>query len=107
VAGTVALPSVDYTRRDPAGDVLYRVVRDHLQTFLAEAAHLRDGEGVPRFVAEEFQEFLEVSRLARNSADWHRLLEICALTDTLILDETGFTIQRTSTTGCCSASRGP
>jgi len=29
---------------------------------------------------------LEVSRLARNSTDWHRLLEICALTDTLILD---------------------
>jgi len=26
---------------------------------------------------------LEVSRLARNSADWHRLLEICALTDAL------------------------
>jgi DNA invertase Pin-like site-specific DNA recombinase len=32
---------------------------------------------------------LEVSRLARNSADWHRLIEICALTDTLILDEDG------------------
>lgn len=32
---------------------------------------------------------LEVSRLARNSADWHRLLEICALSDTLILDEDG------------------
>jgi len=32
---------------------------------------------------------LEVSRLARNSADWHRLLEICALRDTLILDEDG------------------
>ena len=32
---------------------------------------------------------LEVSRLARNSCDWHRLLEICALTDTLILDEDG------------------
>jgi DNA invertase Pin-like site-specific DNA recombinase len=32
---------------------------------------------------------LEVSRLARNNADWHRLLEICALTDTLILDEDG------------------
>ena len=30
---------------------------------------------------------LEVSRLARNSSDWHRLLEICALTQTLILDE--------------------
>lgn len=32
---------------------------------------------------------LEVSRLARNNADWHRLLEICALTRTLILDEDG------------------
>jgi DNA invertase Pin-like site-specific DNA recombinase len=32
---------------------------------------------------------LEVSRLARNSSDWHRLLEICGLTDTLILDEDG------------------
>jgi DNA invertase Pin-like site-specific DNA recombinase len=32
---------------------------------------------------------LEVSRLARNSADWHRLLEICALSETLILDEDG------------------
>jgi DNA invertase Pin-like site-specific DNA recombinase len=32
---------------------------------------------------------LEVSRLARNSTDWHRLIEICALTDTLILDEDG------------------
>ena len=32
---------------------------------------------------------LEVSRLARNNADWHRLLEICGLADTLILDEDG------------------
>jgi hypothetical protein len=32
---------------------------------------------------------LEVSRLARNSSDWHRLLEICALTDTLVLDDDG------------------
>ena len=32
---------------------------------------------------------LEVSRLARNNADWHRLLEICALTSTLICDEDG------------------
>lgn len=32
---------------------------------------------------------LEVSRLARNSTDWHRLLEICALADSLILDEDG------------------
>src|SRR5271155_533659 len=32
---------------------------------------------------------IEVSRLARNSADWHRLIELCALTATLILDEDG------------------
>jgi DNA invertase Pin-like site-specific DNA recombinase len=32
---------------------------------------------------------LEVSRLARNSMDWHRLIEICALANTLILDEDG------------------
>lgn len=32
---------------------------------------------------------LEVSRLARNNADWQRLLELCAMTETLILDEDG------------------
>ncbi|MHB8431728.1 MAG: recombinase family protein, partial [Acidimicrobiales bacterium] len=32
---------------------------------------------------------LECSRLARNNADWHRLLELCALTGTLICDEDG------------------
>ncbi len=32
---------------------------------------------------------LEVSRLARNNADWHRLIELAALSDTLILDEDG------------------
>jgi DNA invertase Pin-like site-specific DNA recombinase len=42
---------------------------------------------------------LEVSRLARNSSDWHRLLEICALT--------ACTTRLTSTTGSCSASRTP
>lgn len=30
---------------------------------------------------------LEVSRLARNCSDWYRLLELCTLTDTLVLDE--------------------
>ena len=32
---------------------------------------------------------LEVSRLARNNADWHRLLEVAALTSTIICDEDG------------------
>lgn len=54
-----------------------------------------DREGFQRLVAEVGMGKagivlgLEVSRLTRNSTDWHRLLEICALTDTLILDEEG------------------
>jgi DNA invertase Pin-like site-specific DNA recombinase len=54
-----------------------------------------DREGFQKLVAEVGMGHaglvigLEVSRLARNSSDWHRLLEICALTDTLILDEDG------------------
>jgi DNA invertase Pin-like site-specific DNA recombinase len=32
---------------------------------------------------------LEASRLARSCSDWHRLLEICALSDTLVIDEDG------------------
>ncbi len=38
---------------------------------------------------------IEVSRLARNNADWYQLLDLCALTDTLIGD----------TTASCSGSR--
>ena len=38
----MALPSVDYTPRDPAADVLHRVVREHLQAFRAEAAPARE-----------------------------------------------------------------
>jgi DNA invertase Pin-like site-specific DNA recombinase len=32
---------------------------------------------------------LEVSRLARSNQDWHRLLELCAITATLVIDEDG------------------
>jgi len=32
---------------------------------------------------------LECSRLARNNADWHQLLELCGMTGTLICDEDG------------------
>ena len=58
-------------------------------------ASAADREGFQRLVAEVgvgragIVLGLEVSRLARNNADWHRLLEICALTGTLICDEDG------------------
>jgi len=32
---------------------------------------------------------LEASRLARSNKDWHRLLELCAITRTLVIDEDG------------------
>src|SRR5260221_12282634 len=32
---------------------------------------------------------LEVSRLARSNLDWHRLLQLCAFTDTLVIDADG------------------
>jgi hypothetical protein len=60
----MALPLGTYAPRDPAASVLYQVVRDHYQTFRAEATRLRDGEGLPRFVAEEFAAFLRCGWLA-------------------------------------------
>jgi DNA invertase Pin-like site-specific DNA recombinase len=59
------------------------------------AASAADRAGFQRLVAEVglgkvgLVLGLEVSRLARSSSDWHHLLEMCALTDTLILDEDG------------------
>jgi DNA invertase Pin-like site-specific DNA recombinase len=69
------------------------VVIDHDQGLSGASA--ADREGFQRLVAEVglgqagIVMGLEVSRLARNCADWHRLLEICALSGTLILDEDG------------------
>jgi Transposase zinc-binding domain len=39
-------------------------VRDHFETFRAHAASLRDGEGLPRFVEQEFRDFLRCGCLA-------------------------------------------
>jgi DNA invertase Pin-like site-specific DNA recombinase len=55
------------------------IARDGFQQLVSEVALTKAGIVMG----------LEVSRLARNSADWHRLIELCALTATLILDEDG------------------
>jgi DNA invertase Pin-like site-specific DNA recombinase len=66
-----------------------------IDTDLGHSGAERDREGFQQLVAEVslgragIVMGLEVSRLARNSMDWHRLLEICALSETLILDEDG------------------
>ena len=66
-----------------------------IDTDLGQSGADRDRDGFQRLVAEVGMGRagivlgLEVSRLARNSTDSHRLLEISALSDTLILDEDG------------------
>jgi DNA invertase Pin-like site-specific DNA recombinase len=70
-------------------------------------ASTADREGFQRLVAEVgigragIVLGLEVSRLARNNADWHRLLELCSLSDTLILDEDGLTVMFGRQAGPC------
>jgi DNA invertase Pin-like site-specific DNA recombinase len=66
-----------------------------IDTDLGQSGATADREGFQRLVRElglgraGVVLGLEVTRLARNSTDWHRLLELWALSDTLILDEDG------------------
>jgi hypothetical protein len=48
----VTRPSLAYAPRRAADSVLYQVVRDHYETFAAEAASWREGDGLPRFIDE-------------------------------------------------------
>jgi hypothetical protein len=56
----VAAPSTTCEPRCPAQTALYQIVRDHLETFRAQAASLRDGVGLPRFVEVTALEVAEV-----------------------------------------------
>jgi hypothetical protein len=58
-----------YRPRAPEHGALHTVVRTHLEAFLREAAEQADGAGLPRFVEDEFRDFLtvSVSRAARAS----------------------------------------
>ena len=57
-----------YVRRRSEDTVLHHVVREHLETFLAEARVRGGGEGLPRFVERELREFLTCGVLARGFA---------------------------------------
>lgn len=57
-------PSVVYEPRRAADSVLYQVVRDHYETFAAQAEAWRDGNGLPAFIDEEFRGFLRCGWLA-------------------------------------------
>jgi hypothetical protein len=57
-----------YVRRRPEETVLHQVVREHLETFLAEARLRGGGEGLPRFVERELRDFLTCGVLAEGFA---------------------------------------
>jgi hypothetical protein len=61
-----------YVRRRPEDTVLHRMVREHLETFLAEARLRGGGDGLPAFVEREFREFLSCGVLARGFARFRR-----------------------------------
>jgi hypothetical protein len=50
--------------RNPSDSVVSTIVRDYFETFRAESARLRDGDGLPRFVEDEFRAFLRCGFLA-------------------------------------------
>jgi hypothetical protein len=54
---------VHYERRRPEETVLYRLVQEHLETFLAQV-EAETGASLPEFIQEEFDAFLECGILA-------------------------------------------
>jgi len=60
-----AAPSASgaYARREPENTVLHRIVREHLETFLATVREER-GKGLPRYVEEELRRYLRCGILA-------------------------------------------
>lgn len=49
-------------------------MRDHFETFRSPAAGLRDGQGLPRFVEQEFRDFLTCGCLAAGFARFRYVL---------------------------------
>ena len=59
-----------YRRRDPTATLLYELLQEHVETFLAELDAL-PGSGLPRFVRRELRGFLECGVLAHGFARVH------------------------------------
>jgi hypothetical protein len=56
--------AVTYEPRDPSRTVLYQVIAEHLETFLASLHHDPDAKGLPAYVEREFYEYLQCGILA-------------------------------------------
>ena len=53
-----------YERRCPDQTPLYRLVREHYETFAAEVDSANGGAGLPKFLKDEFDAYLECGILA-------------------------------------------
>jgi hypothetical protein len=53
-----------YEPRDPSRTVLYKVIADHLETFLASFEADPDATGLPAYVQREFYDYLQCGILA-------------------------------------------
>ena len=63
--GARTAPAVaTYTPRDPSQTVLYTVIAEHLETFLASCHDDPDGSGLPAYVEREFYDYLRCGILA-------------------------------------------
>src|SRR5215510_5642092 len=65
VVGAVMAPAVaTYAPRDPSHTVLYHVIAEHLETFLASCEADPDAMGLPAYVQREFYDYLQCGILA-------------------------------------------
>ena len=72
----MAPASATYQPRATDQGVLHTVIRQHLETFLAEAARGQAGASLPGFVEQEFRDFLTCGVLAHGFARLRR--DTCA-----------------------------
>jgi hypothetical protein len=52
-------PSPSYERRRPEQTVLYKVVAENLETFIAETERNPEKKGLPKYVKDEFYNYLK------------------------------------------------
>jgi hypothetical protein len=64
-AGALMTPAATtYEPRDPSQTVLYKVIAEHLETFLASLHDDPDAKGLPAYVEREFYDYLQYGILA-------------------------------------------
>src|ERR687887_439153 len=64
VGARMAPAVATYAPRDPSGTVLYTVIAEHLETFLASLADDSEATGLPAYVQREFDDYLRCGILA-------------------------------------------